>query len=241
MGTDAPLYYLACKCRDSALRHRAAQLMLGSRRREGFWDGHITGQFVQRIIALEEDGASGSGPYFTCDQIPESSRFSDITLGVSEDGTRGRLYLGRFKHESTGEWVVHETEFDLNHVKWEPVPVTNSGPPRGEPCPTIRLPTPELKFTASFDVFQDQADWHDPRMPSALPMKHWTLSGFPIPSAAGVEAVRRQNIVERAQAAKDRLRAGWSTAGEDSGSSVASFQEGFSERPGENDTGSEHS
>ena len=212
--------------------------MLGSRRREGFWDGHMSGQFVQRIIAIEEAGAAGSGPY-TCDQIPESSRFSDITLGVSEDGTRGRLYLGRFKHESTGEWLVHETEFDLDPVKWTPVPVAHSGPPRGEHGPTICLPAPELKFTASFDVFQDQADWQDPRMPSALPMKNWTLSGFPIPSAAGVEAVRRQNIVERAQAARDRLRAGYSTAGEDSGSSVVSFQERLSEQPEEYEMGSE--
>lgn len=113
MGCFGALYYVATKCRDSEIRRKAASLLLRSPRREGMWDGHVISQFARQVIAIEESGLLPKGAYLTCDEVPESARFSDITIGFSKDGSRGRLYLGRFRHESDGQWFVQELEFEF--------------------------------------------------------------------------------------------------------------------------------
>ena len=173
------------------------------------WDGHMIGQFMQRLVAIEEAHATvttPAGQFVTCDQMPESARFHDITLGFSEDGTHGRIYVGRFKHESEGQWIVQETEFAIDPVYWEHTRamVGKASDVRLDvPTP---IPAPEMKLTATFDALQDLHSGNSAPPSVVMPLKSRSISGFPGPSAAELEAVRRNYIVQRAQAARDRWR-----------------------------------
>ena len=153
------------------------------------WDGYVIGQFARQVIGLEESGLSFSGDKLTCDEVPESSRFSDITLGFSETGQKGRLYLGRFRHESDGSWVVQEIEFDfIQH-------------------PAMVRPTDELPDTLSSTdhALSTNVGFENKTFPSSppnmisdgdgesfsLPMKSTSLYSSPRPSIAEMRSVQR--------------------------------------------------
>lgn len=157
MATHGPLYYVALKCRDSVTRHKAVDLLLRSRRREGMWDGFAIGQFAMQIVALEEACVTSAGPDITCDQIPESSRFSDVTLDFSDDFGRGRLYLGRFQHETNSEWIVQETNFNLFQLPWKDWQSGFGESPCSAPNPPeLFSPAPAPTPKASFELSGEQ-------------------------------------------------------------------------------------
>ena len=205
-----PLYYVASKCRDSRIRSKAVEILLRSPRREGMWDGHVIGQFSRQIVAVEQTGLDSSKDDITCDQILESSRFSDVTLGFSDDGSRGRLYLGRFRHEADGEWVVVETEFNFIPTSWKNVIPATEEQRKGTPNPFIFSPAPEVKLRATFNT-TDDLGLGLVRMSHNIPRQSSSLNGFPTPSAAEFEAVKRELIARRAAEARDRYRSPHST------------------------------
>ena len=200
MGTLGPLYYVAMKCRDGTTRRRAVNLLLQSPRREGMWDGCVVGQFAQHIVAVEEANVTPSptGGDITCDQVPESARFSDVTLGFTEDFSRGRIYLGRFQHESNGNWIVHQSEFDFCQTQW-----LDRTQKRAQLNPELFAPPaakPELKF--SFEVSQ-KASYESPGL---LPRKSVSLNSYPTPGAAELEAAQRQYVASQMEQAGQRYR-----------------------------------
>ena len=203
MTTHGPLYYVALKCRDGATRRKAIDLLIRSPRREGMWDGYVVGQFARHIAAVEEANAISPGPEVTCDQIPEPARFSDVTLGFSDDFTRGRLYLGRFRHESTGRWIVHETEFDFIQSPWLDGTGIHGESRYGALNPALfaRMPSPEVRVALEvqeIDSYEESG--------VGIARKSSSLNSYPTPGAAELAAVKRKYVAERMAQAGDRFK-----------------------------------
>lgn len=152
------------------------------------WDGYVIGQFARRVISMEESGLLTSNPKPTCDDVPESSRFSDVTLGFSEDGSRGRLYLGRFRHENDGAWIVQEIEFDFI----EDPSLVQSLDGLSDTLSANHLTSTDLQFEtmAATPRRQDVSRvLHD--VPVSLPMKSTAINSYPILSAAAAKSIRQ--------------------------------------------------
>ena len=56
-GVVPHLYWVAARCRDPHLRHRALRLLLTCNRREGIWDSTACGRIAERVISAEEKAA----------------------------------------------------------------------------------------------------------------------------------------------------------------------------------------
>ncbi|KIW75898.1 hypothetical protein Z517_10643 [Fonsecaea pedrosoi CBS 271.37] len=54
LGTMAPLFYLALKCRVRGLRRQAIQLIAETPRKEGIWDASLVAQIANKVMDLEE-------------------------------------------------------------------------------------------------------------------------------------------------------------------------------------------
>jgi hypothetical protein len=55
MGVIPPLYFVATKCRDPAIRRRALSLLKKAPKRESSWSALPTTRVVEKVIALEEE------------------------------------------------------------------------------------------------------------------------------------------------------------------------------------------
>lgn len=55
VGTVPSLFYVDMKCRTSAIRRRAINLLLSYPRREGTWDSILTGKMANCVRVIEED------------------------------------------------------------------------------------------------------------------------------------------------------------------------------------------
>jgi hypothetical protein len=51
-----PLYFVAAKCRDGAVRRRAIALLRWRERQEGLWNSSLTARVAERLMMLEEEG-----------------------------------------------------------------------------------------------------------------------------------------------------------------------------------------
>lgn len=87
LGIIAPLYIVVSRCRDPAIRRRGLQLLASCNRREGIWDSTLTARVAERIIAIEEEGAT-SHPVLYASQIPERARVRDLStkFGLDRQG-----------------------------------------------------------------------------------------------------------------------------------------------------------
>ena len=81
MGTVAPLWIVATRCRDPAIRREAiAMLCANKKRREGVWEGRTAGLVAEKMMVLEEQGIPNiQRP----EDIPESARILNIYTEVS--------------------------------------------------------------------------------------------------------------------------------------------------------------
>ncbi|KAF7591086.1 hypothetical protein BBP40_001985 [Aspergillus hancockii] len=57
LGIVTPLYVTAVRCRDSTIRHRAIDILVRCRRREGLWDSDLAARIASQIAAIEEAAA----------------------------------------------------------------------------------------------------------------------------------------------------------------------------------------
>jgi hypothetical protein len=55
LGYVMPLHTIAARCRNPQTRRRALYLLLHSQRREGMWDGSLTGQIATKTMQREEE------------------------------------------------------------------------------------------------------------------------------------------------------------------------------------------
>jgi hypothetical protein len=84
LGIITPLYVVVSRCRDPAIRRRGLQLLASCNRREGIWDSTLTARVAERIIAIEESGAT-SHPVIYANQIPERARIRELTTKFGID------------------------------------------------------------------------------------------------------------------------------------------------------------
>ena len=56
-GCVLPLYFIASRCREPGIRHRALSLLYTCNRREGLWDSLLAAQIADKIITVEEQNA----------------------------------------------------------------------------------------------------------------------------------------------------------------------------------------
>ncbi|KAL5364929.1 hypothetical protein BJX96DRAFT_188195 [Aspergillus floccosus] len=115
-GIIPSLYLIAMKCRIPKIRRDAISLLYSTRCQEGMWEGALIARFVDEVTRCEEKAARviyGKETISTDCSIPESARFSDVVIALSETPGYGRLVCARYLHESTGELEVTERTFQL--------------------------------------------------------------------------------------------------------------------------------
>lgn len=114
-GVIPSLYLVAMKCRDPGTREKAISLLGQTSCQEGMWEGGLIAKFAAEMAKLEEralDG-DGHGEPATASDVPESARFCDVVVAMSEVAGHGRLVCARYLHESTGDLQVLERLFAL--------------------------------------------------------------------------------------------------------------------------------
>lgn len=119
-GVLRSLYIIGLKCRDSALRWRATELLRASTVQEGLWSGRMFAAYVQRIIELEEARARALRPDvpmdvpLTYNTVPEEARFCDVV--VANDDTllyNARLVCALSTPEHQPAFKIIEDRFQL--------------------------------------------------------------------------------------------------------------------------------
>jgi hypothetical protein len=73
LGYVMPLHTIAARCRNPRIRRRALQLLQSSGRREGLWDGVLTGKIVTTTMEREERLAS-------LQPIPSDNRVREVKI-----------------------------------------------------------------------------------------------------------------------------------------------------------------
>jgi hypothetical protein len=114
-GIIPSLYLVAMKCRNKRIRHDAITLLDRTQCQEGMWEGSLVARFVAEVAKIEENKAgirNGRNDNHAI-YIPESARFSDVVVAMSETAGYGRLICARYAHESTGELEISERTFQL--------------------------------------------------------------------------------------------------------------------------------
>jgi hypothetical protein len=95
MGIIIPLYTVASKCRDYAIRRKAIALLRSTSRQEGLWNSWLVAKATERIVEIEESILEG-----TDDGLDPASVHPILQL----DGRGGKLqYVGQ-----GDEFVVEE-------------------------------------------------------------------------------------------------------------------------------------
>ncbi|KAJ5123150.1 hypothetical protein N7448_009247 [Penicillium atrosanguineum] len=105
LGVVTPLYLCATRCRDSATRHYAIDLMAYSQRREGLWDAELAGRIAKRIVTIEETGARiAPGTEYGPEEIKLSARVRSLSPSFGE----GRVAKIRYNRVSGDTGLVEE-------------------------------------------------------------------------------------------------------------------------------------
>lgn len=79
-GMIPPLFFIACHCRDSALRRKATRLMRYLHRAEGAWDSCSAAKIVDGIIDIEERGIA---VVQSCRNISEHKRIRAVDADIN--------------------------------------------------------------------------------------------------------------------------------------------------------------
>ncbi|KXX77993.1 Transcriptional regulatory protein moc3 [Madurella mycetomatis] len=90
LGYVNPLYTIAARCRNPALRKRAVQLLLRCTRREGIWDGPLAGIVASQAQALEEKGGRG--------KVEADKRVREVKIEFQNDNS------AVFQFVTVGDW-----------------------------------------------------------------------------------------------------------------------------------------
>lgn len=108
-GMVAPLFMVACHCRDPALRRKAIRLMRYLHRTEGAWDTCSAGKIAEGIMEIEERGLTVIA---TCESVTENSRIRVTNADV--DPARPSEVILSFSHSP---YEVIEQEF-ISWASW---------------------------------------------------------------------------------------------------------------------------
>jgi hypothetical protein len=92
MGVIPPLYFVATKCRDPAIRRRVLSLLKKAPRRESSWSAIPTARIVEKVIVMEEEYNGRfvefppAEPVVWVDETKRTRRLEDLQ-DVKTDGT----------------------------------------------------------------------------------------------------------------------------------------------------------
>ena len=116
LGIITPLYITCSRCRDPSIRRRALRMLLTCNRKEGIWDSIISGRVAERVISIEESGASGSQGLISivtdASQIPERARIRDLEV-LFEPERRGKIRYSKSTYGFDGVGIEEaEEEYD---------------------------------------------------------------------------------------------------------------------------------
>ena len=87
-----PLWTVARKCLHRVLRRQAISLLLGSSRREGFWDNKLCGKLALWLTEIEEEDIVG-------DYVPEGTTINNLMVKV--DFPKQTAHVGCSKPENS--------------------------------------------------------------------------------------------------------------------------------------------
>jgi len=126
LGLVAPLYITVSRCRDPTIRRRALHLLYTCNRKEGIWDSRLAARVAQRIVEVEEAGATpipdqcspgstGAVVVTSADQIPENARVRELEPRFLPDRKGTIRYT-----KSTGGGCTHSgpSEYYEELLQW---------------------------------------------------------------------------------------------------------------------------
>jgi hypothetical protein len=126
LGLVAPLYITVSRCRDPVIRRRALHLLYTCNRKEGIWDSRLAARVAERIVEVEEAGAtsipgqcSSGGTdavvVISAHQIPENARVRELEPSFLPD-RRGTIRYTK----STGGGCTHSSpsEYYEDLLQW---------------------------------------------------------------------------------------------------------------------------
>ncbi|GAB1319234.1 Transcriptional regulatory protein moc3 [Madurella fahalii] len=107
LGYVSPLYMIAARCRNPALRRRAVELLSGCARREGIWDGAVAAVVASQAQALEEKGGHG--------RVRADERVREVKIEFQDDNSAVVQFVtvGDWKRGQKGAQQVVEWETTL--------------------------------------------------------------------------------------------------------------------------------
>ena len=100
MGIIHPLYFVSTKCRDSAIRQEAIDLLSAMAFPDGVWEAPILALVAQRAKEIEEIGLVETEP------ISEYRRIHGPGLDIDHDARRVEVEFRRRSNGMDGEWEV---------------------------------------------------------------------------------------------------------------------------------------
>lgn len=106
VGIVAPLYDIACRCRDPMIRRRALHVLRMSSRHEAIYNGVLAAQIVQKVIASEEAGFIVT----SSSDVPSSARISHVSRQFDAQQRKASLCYYRWE-ESSASPVFTSVDF----------------------------------------------------------------------------------------------------------------------------------
>ena len=119
----APLYSVAHRCRDPAIRRRAIALLAATPRQEGVWNSTLVARVTQRIVEIEEGGLLGIQSHQHLPeqvhisnvqvQVPEWARISDVDVQLDLERRRATI---NYIHRKTARSEISATITEV--IEW---------------------------------------------------------------------------------------------------------------------------
>jgi hypothetical protein len=98
MGVIYPLYFVATRCRDSAVRQEAIDLLSSAPYPDVVWEAPVLASVARRAKGIEEVGLDGNQP------IPEFRRLHSLGWAIDYESRRVRVEARRCSNGMDGEW-----------------------------------------------------------------------------------------------------------------------------------------
>lgn len=99
IGIVAPLFDVACRCRDPGIRRRAVHVLTVSDRQEGIYSSALAAIIARGVIEVEEEGLDVK----VAGDVPGWKRVVRVGRSFDGDGRRARLEFFRMGMEGEGE------------------------------------------------------------------------------------------------------------------------------------------
>lgn len=110
LGCVVPLYTIAARCRNPALRRRAVQLLSECSRREGIWDAALAATVASQAQALEEESRGGDD---STAAVQGDERVREVKIELRGDNS------AVFQFVTVRDWKRGQRGAHKKLVEWE--------------------------------------------------------------------------------------------------------------------------